>query len=177
MSEANAPQNIYVVSMQTGLSAFRPIGQVPGPPPTTDANHEPMIPITQEIITGDAGDCLSACLASLLELPLDAVPKFRRDHGPSGMMPAARAWLADMSGLSLICISLKNISIEGLGAAPGLMCIAGGRSPEPGGLYHAVVGRIDADRFEMLHDPHPGARGIEGDPLALYFLVPVDPLR
>lgn len=40
-----------------------------------------MIPIDQEFVGGGHGDCLRACYASLLELPIDAVPNFIR-HGP-----------------------------------------------------------------------------------------------
>jgi hypothetical protein len=130
-----------------------------------------MIPVTQEITTGNNGDCLSACLASLLELEIGEVPKFRRDHGPEEMMPAARRWLAENFHFSLICVDQK---LERLGAAPGQLCIAGGRSPAPNGLYHAVVGRITPNGFEIVHDPHPEGRGIRGEPLALYFLVPLD---
>lgn len=136
-----------------------------------------MKPITQEITTRGAGDCLSACLASLLELGLGEVPKFRRDHGPSAMMPAVRRWLAKNHRLSLVRVDLRKLAFENLGVAPGQLCIAGGRSPATGGLYHAVVGRICSDGgcFEMLHDPHPGGRGLLGKPIALYFLVPIDP--
>lgn len=136
-----------------------------------------MIPVKQEITTGDAGDCLSACLATLLELEIGEVPKFRRDHGPEGMMPAARTWLAENYGFSLLRVCLKTTRSDRLESAPGQLCIAGGRSPVAGGLYHAVVGRIGDDGFELLHDPHPEGLGILGEPLALYFLVPVDPGR
>ena len=132
----------------------------------------------QEIMTGGEGDCLSACLASLLELEIGQVPKFRRDHGPAKMMPAARAWLREKIDLSLICVDLENVPVKLLAAAPGQLCIAAGRGPLRGGLPHAVVGRLsDGGRaFEMVHDPHPSGRGIAGKPLALYFLVPIDPV-
>jgi hypothetical protein len=135
-----------------------------------------MKPVKQEITTGNRGDCLSACLASLLELKIGDVPKFRRDYGPYAMMPAARAWLRQNFGLSLIRIDLRRVDFENLGVAPGQLCIAGGRSPAPGGLYHAVIGRIAGDGgcFETVHDPHPAGRGLRGKPVALYFLVPID---
>ena len=135
-----------------------------------------MKPVTQEITTGGDGDCLSACLASLLELEAGEVPKFRRDHGGTGMLPAARSWLVEKFGLSLICFYIEKVPIKWLGAAPGQLCIAVGRSAVPGGLFHAVVGRLSDEgrAFEILHDPHPLRRGIMGRPRALYFLVPVD---
>jgi hypothetical protein len=135
-----------------------------------------MKPVTQEITTGGEGDCLSACLASLLELEGREVPKFLRDHGGTGMLPAARSWLVENFGLSLICFYIEKVPIKWLGAAPGQLCIAVGRSAVPGGLYHAVVGRLtdEGSAFEIIHDPHPLRLGITGRPRALYFLVPVD---
>jgi hypothetical protein len=135
-----------------------------------------MKPVTQEITTGGEGDCLSACLASLLELEGREVPKFLRDHGPKGMLTAARSWLVENFGLSLICFYIEKVPIKWLGSAPGQLCIAVGRSAVPGGLFHAVVGRLsdEGSAFEIIHDPHPLRRGITGRPRALYFLVPVD---
>jgi hypothetical protein len=135
-----------------------------------------MKPVTQEITTGGEGDCLSACLASLLELEIGQVPKFLRDYA-EGMLPAARSWLVENFGLSLICFYIEKVPIRWLGAAPGQLCIAVGRSAVPGGLYHAVVGRLSDEgrAFEIIHDPHPLRRGITGRPRALYFLVPVSP--
>jgi len=40
-----------------------------------------MIPIEQQIHDKDAGDCMRATVASLLELPIDAVPHFLRFDG------------------------------------------------------------------------------------------------
>jgi hypothetical protein len=135
-----------------------------------------MKPVSQQITTGGDGDCLSACMASLLELEIGRVPKFRRDHGPVEMMPAVRKWLSETFGLSLICVYLEKVPVKLLGAAPGQLCIAVGLSPSRGGLRHAVVGRLsDGGRaFEILHDPHPSGKGISGQPIALFFLVPVD---
>jgi hypothetical protein len=132
-----------------------------------------MKPVMQEITTSAEGDCLSACLASLLELEIGQVPKFRRDHGPVEMMPAAREWLEETHGCSLVQVNLKKLPLEQLLAAPGQLCIAGVKVRH--GLYHAVVGRLSGDGFELVHDPHPAVGGILEHPLALYFIVPVDP--
>lgn len=40
-----------------------------------------IIPVDQEIVEQGYGDCLRACYATLLSLPIDAVPNFIR-HGP-----------------------------------------------------------------------------------------------
>ena len=35
-----------------------------------------MKPVMQKVVSAGEGDCMSACLASILELPLDRVPNF-----------------------------------------------------------------------------------------------------
>ena len=37
-----------------------------------------MIPVYQTIVSIEDGDCTRACLASILDLPIDAVPNFIR---------------------------------------------------------------------------------------------------
>lgn len=144
-----------------------------------------MKPVYQEIIDAGIGDCFSACLASLLELPLEAVPKFRRDDpAPNDMMRAARKWLAENFGLSIVTIQMAKELRTGediriVGAWPGTPCIAGGVSPNLPDCFHAVCGEIDEHgmNFRMTHDPNPSGKGIVGLPVHLYFLVPMNPVR
>jgi hypothetical protein len=56
----------------------------------------------------------------------------------------------------------------------GVLCLATGKSPR-GEHCHSVVGRMVGFNFELLHDPHPSGEGIEGLPICIEFLVPVDP--
>lgn len=141
-------------------------------------------PVFQEIISAGEGDCFSACLASLLELPLYAVPKFRKETSTgSEMMAAARQWCKENFGLSIVTIQMENFEtavgedIRLLGAFPGTPCIAGGVSPNLPDCHHAVVGELDEDgmNFQMTHDPNPSGKGIAGRPKFLYFLVPLNP--
>ncbi len=60
-----------------------------------------MIPVNQKYKhdpdAGVIGDCFRACLASLLELPLEQVPHFAlesRKAGLESMMPLVKDWLA-----------------------------------------------------------------------------------
>lgn len=143
-----------------------------------------MTPVYQEIFDSGKGDCFSACLASLLELPLATVPKFRRDNPvPRDMMPAARKWLAEQFGLSLVTIQLDDpeseefsgADIRLIGAVEGTLCILGGKSPNLPDTLHAVVAATDKHgmNFDIVHDPHPSGKGLSGYPLHLYFLVPL----
>ena len=143
-----------------------------------------MKPVFQEIIDEGTGDCFSACLASILELPIGEVPKFRRDHGRE-MMKAARKWCAENFGLSIITIQMEDLDDEELegkdirliGAVEKTPCIAGGKSPNLENCSHAVVGELDRHgmNFDITHDPNPSGKGIVGRPTHLYFLVPMKP--
>lgn len=140
-----------------------------------------MKPVFQTTVDPEKGDCFSAALASLLELPIEAIPRFAEIHGKYNMMDAARPWLAEHHGLSIVTIQMEQELTTGddirlIGAVPGTPCIAGGRSATFEGELHAVVGEIDEEgmNFRMTHDPNPAGRGIVGRPLFLYFLVPLD---
>ncbi len=142
-----------------------------------------MKPVYQEIIDRGVGDCFSAALASLLELPIEAVPKFRRDHGRE-MMTEARRWLAEKFGLSIITIQMEDWDddpigkdIRLIGAFAGTPCLAGGTSPNLPDTLHCVVGKLDeyGMNFELTHDPNPSGLGIAGRPKHLYFIVPLRP--
>jgi len=132
-----------------------------------------MIPVHQEILKAGSGDCFSACLASLLELSLESVPKFRRDAGESGCMyQLAENWLKQRFAISLLTVQADLL----ITAFQGTPCIAAGVSPNNPSGHHAVVGEIDClGNFTMTHDPNPSGKGIVGEPINLYFLVPMNP--
>lgn len=141
--------------------------------------------VFQEIFDARTGDCLSAALASLLEIPLESVPKFNLLAGdPYKGLKSAREWLATEYRLSLVDIQMEDLEKPGftgfdlrlIGAVPGTLCIAGGASANVEGANHAVVGQIDSRglNFEILHDPNPLGKGIVGRPSHLYFLIPLD---
>lgn len=142
-----------------------------------------MKPVFQENITAGQGDCFSACLASLLELPLAEVPKFRKEtSGGTEMMAAARQWCKEHLDLSIVTIQMEDFEtangedIRLIGAFAGTPCIAGGISPNLPNCHHAVVGEIDDQgmNFRITHDPNPSGKGIVGRPTHLYFLVPMN---
>lgn len=144
-----------------------------------------MKPVMQEIVDQGKGDCFSACLASILEVPLNSVPKFLRDNpAPADMMPPVREWIAKNFGLSLVTIQMEDrndfigTDIRIIGALPETPCIAGGTSPNYPDTNHAVVGTIDGlGNFTMTHDPSPSGKGIVGFPKHIYLFVPMNPQR
>lgn len=143
--------------------------------------------VFQEISHPRDGDCLSACIASLLELPLADVPKFARDAAGCGstMMDECRKWLAEKHGYAFVFVHLKDLDDPMLedcifpvfGGLAGAPCIASGRSGNVPGAQHAIVGQLGSMgmSFEMTHDPNPIGKGIIGRPQGFYFLVPLEP--
>ena len=128
-----------------------------------------MTPVDQRVIahTPEAvGDCLSACLASVLDLSLDDVPVFVAEPDWYG---ACCRWL-EARGLALIYLHFAPGSWPWL-PPTNLPLVVGGQSPR-GPWGHAVVGIWREGAMEVLHDPDPSRAGIVGDPRNVYILVP-----
>jgi hypothetical protein len=108
-----------------------------------------MTPHTQTIVVGDPsglpGDCLRAAVASLLDLPTEAVPHFAL---------FGRNW---WNALALWCDG-NGYLLNREQAEPSIPCLAFGMSPRD--VYHAVVW---ADG-ECMHDPHPSRAGLSDAP-------------
>jgi hypothetical protein len=134
-----------------------------------------MIEVAQTKFGKDEGNCLSACIASLLELPIEEVPSFLDEIT---WKLDLNKWLAPRGWFYLEC-GWKNF--PRIMATP-IYCIAGGPSPRDRSFEHCVVGRIDnfgdpdddATSIEVVWDPHP-----DGTDLVhvndVGFLIPVDP--
>lgn len=124
-----------------------------------------MKPVFQEIIDQGTGDCFSACLASLLELPIGEVPKFNRDAVQSGSThpildaeTAKMVWLA-ARGISLL--RLPEDDVRDWRSLPGQYCILSMPSQRFPGGQHAVIGQYQSVnehevRLVVVHDPNPG---------------------
>jgi hypothetical protein len=89
------------------------------------------------------GNCVSACIASILELPVEVVPLFISDGWWSRLL----RWLGTRD--------LSATKIEADRAAPGYT-IAFGPSMRLVGLGHACVARNGI----IVHDPHPSRDGL-----------------
>jgi len=88
------------------------------------------------------GNCISACVASILEMPIEAVPFFVDEH----WWPRFLGWLAER-GLT---------ATEIAGGLPSGFTIALGPSTRLACSGHACV----AFNGVIVHDPHPSREGL-----------------
>jgi hypothetical protein len=111
-----------------------------------------MIPVTQTEV-GDRGNCLSACVASLLEIPIECVPNFTSEpHEPPGMQPIRlNEWLSDLGLRAVYCMTSTMHHDH---ATPDGFYIITGFSPR--GRPHVVIGHGK----QIAHDPHPSRAGL-----------------
>lgn len=111
-----------------------------------------MIPV-QQTVTGPRGNCFSACLASLLEIPIESVPFFLSEIGDRTRFDwAARldGWLGNF-GLYALHFSTIPSSPS---VMPAVLHIMTGISPR--GRPHAVIGK----GHHIVWDPHPDKSGL-----------------
>jgi len=121
-----------------------------------------MIAIDQQVIhdpeNGKYGDCLRACIASILELPSSDVPHFYEDGNEKIFDEKVSGFLGEL-GLALLNLNYFDLSIypHATHGKTGIYHILSGYTER--GTYHAVVG-LDGS---IVHDPHPSKAGLIGD--------------
>ena len=120
-----------------------------------------MKPVNQSRISYVDGDCLRACIASVLELPLEDVPAYLKDD----MGARYNEWLQRFN-LYLLCVRFD----PGIGPV-GYHLIEG---PSRNGKdSHVAVGLSG----KIIHDPDPTSRGkFKGDGNYWVFVV-IDPSK
>lgn len=116
-----------------------------------------MTRIDQTIFATDPtrqGNCLSACVASWLERPLDQVPHFVelgvQAHGEEDTVYWWAMFIGYMAGHGYWPVQLETPEA----AEPGEIVFVMGMSPR--GVCHQVLYRDG----ELWHDPHPSRAGI-----------------
>lgn len=137
-----------------------------------------MKPVPQTVLYGEDaygnGNCVDACLASLMELPLWMVPPFYNMWGRPDRHKRVDLWLA-LFGLELDFVDdLKNPGLQ----SPDLknpdltrlpkFYIVSGPSPRNNSTGHAVI--FDRDTQHIAHDPHYSNQGICGPWTSIRFL-------
>jgi len=104
------------------------------------------------------GNCFSACVASILELPIEDVPFFGADEL---WWTRFSEWL---EARNLYAVCLKHRA----GRAPVGYHILSGKSPR-GEFMHSVVAKGE----DIVHDPHPSRANIQ-DRVDCIIIVPMD---
>lgn len=111
-----------------------------------------MIKVTQTVFGYPDGNCFAACVASIMELPLEEMPSIAGRE----FNQVWSQWLAERD-LAFALVPSDGAWIKGY-------CIAWGNSPR-GGLdkfdrpvTHAVVCRD----LHLVHDPHPSGEFLDG---------------
>lgn len=117
------------------------------------------------------GDCLRACLATILDLAADDVPHFMASDLDTWYQRVTD-WLKPR-GLAWLCMNWPATYMpdQVLNLHPVVM--VGGKSPR-GPWGHFVVGQIGPHGYRLLHDPHPSRAGIVGEPEDFVLLVRLD---
>ncbi len=135
-----------------------------------------MIPVYQTKFTTKDGDCMSACLASILECDLSDIPNFTEKRSDEmNMWAAMREWLG-IIGYALVIVSTDTFMVIPSGRE--LFAIAGVPSQKLEG-DHSVVVKISSKRpmhrlIEIAHDPNPNNKPYRGGDIGdINFLVPM----
>lgn len=120
------------------------------------------------------GNCFGACIASILEVPLESLP-CESDYWEPGLHPR-KSWPPYYEAL-LVFLEKRNLTLVECVQDSIIVewrdswCIVSGPSPRDPNVLHAVVGR----GADIVHDPHPTKAGLaEGRRTYTYFVV-IDP--
>ena len=109
---------------------------------------------------GTRGNCAQACIASILGLPIHAVPHFAENAASAAEFWDGIEEFVNIHGYDLMMLS-PNSRPDGLYLASGMSLR---------GVYHMVVMRGGS----VFHDPHPSKTGLV-DIEHVHLLVPFDP--
>jgi len=112
------------------------------------------------------GNCWTACLASILELPLSEIPD-ELEFWKDGMKPLdswipyqkkTHLWLHNKD-IVIVEVRMSSVFYTGPEECFDMYCILSGPSPRNSKVNHAVVGKGN----QIVHDPHPSRKGLSGE--------------
>jgi len=121
-----------------------------------------MKPVYQTEFGEQRGNCLQACVASVLELPLENVPHFCLEEN----WVMALASFLSRFGLAPLIFDFDACQADDW--KPTGFHLIGGKSPR--GILHSVVGY----NGEIVHDPHPASDGLRTIEDYLVFVATLD---
>ena len=125
-----------------------------------------MKPVKQTVFGYPNGNCFAACVASLMEIPIEDTPSIENKH----FTTAWNDWLRER-GLGMTDIRAGSGSY-----VPGY-CVAVGKSPR-GGLTASgrpVIHAVICKDMQLIFDPHPEDTFLDGPPTEYTVFYPLDP--
>jgi len=150
-----------------------------------------MIPVIQTILhsPSEKGNCLPACIASILEKEIDEIPEFQNMR-PDVWFGWLHCWLDSLGYTSFDTWGpvgddvtdedyFNNEEWTDIWPPEDLPVIAGGLSPrstEKKIVKHCVIWR-GGIRGKIIHDPHPSGDGLIGRPSHFHIIVPKSDLK
>lgn len=120
-----------------------------------------MKPIKQTKTEVGSGNCLAACYASILEVPIESIPDLQCGRTMNELHDILKS-----KGISITHLQpTEKVAWSKMFVGYGQICILCGPSPRhPEAhrprIHHAVVGITDGYGFRIIHDPHPTNEGI-----------------
>lgn len=133
-------------------------------------------PVYQTIFGSPHGNCVSAVIASILDLPISTLPNFIEEHDKQSrsLVGVVEDFLSSR-GLKLIRVEFAEDSPLDR-AYVGyneyvVLCGLSPRSTSGKKMYHAVVGKTKGYGFDIVHDPHPDNTGLVGVPDSVWWIV------
>jgi hypothetical protein len=126
----------------------------------------------QTIFEDGRGNCLAACVASVLGLPISDVPNFAELDYFEGL----RKWLSERGLFSVeIRFSKADHCASAYFGYQDCLAVMWGDSPRHDASgkrkQHAVVGQTNGYGMKVVHDPHPSREGLHGPPLGVMWIV------
>lgn len=100
---------------------------------------------------GKEGNCLEACIASLLEIDISSIPCYKKDNWNILL----NGWLMKNYNCYLLPLGIKGCLDAFREIMGDTIYIASGYSSR--GLFHATLWQND----KMIFDPHPSNEGIK----------------
>ncbi len=121
-----------------------------------------MKPVMQTNNDIPGGNCLQACIASIMELPLESVPNFCWDAGSGNWFRDLCEWAYGMD------CGIARTDTSAIDSACLGYCILGVKltthENQEVECYHAIVGEAVMEdtglKFRVVHDPHPEPKEI-----------------
>ena len=136
-----------------------------------------MKPVFQTDLTAEHGNCYSACIASILEIPLENVPNIS-DY----IWNIKMAEFIAKYGYNLLILPMEYLKY--FSRIEGTYCIVSAKSPRHDNILHAVVGigrnvEMDGEYINevyLVHNPFPNGELLNSPYIDASFFVKIGDL-